>query len=571
MNRLETISNELKTMMAKYNTQSVLGHLSFLMTCITNGTAQDELCRMVSPMRQLYYLAALLMTGEADGTGEIEPEPDDWQKIVDKLVEIEGEYYNMFLPDTPEEVTDEWKKKVAVAMPTFLSYFNLGPLNFEEQVIEQIEGTYTSMNDVIEKETNLKVEDLLLFYDNLEAWCQYNFQSLGGISKDCPLRANWKDYTNLEIGVIDEAPEEIRKMGEERAPMLTLVKDPGIKNRFRIDDLATNGLSQDKVQKMVDLLSLKREQSDFLYYTELNPLAIRPIADLGNGMYQVFEEKRVLHAIIYLLDEICKKTSSSKARLTHNKGHYLEDKLIELFRKFFGSKAEIISNYMINGCEQDIMVIWNDYLFVIEAKAYTNREPFRNSEKAFVRIKDDFNKCIGYAHTQCKRVEDMMKIGKPFDITDKGGKVLRTINPSDFDGNDFYIIVNQESFGQVECDLSMFLDVKDDYNYPWAVRYDDLEIFLLTLLAKKKKPQFLVDFLTFREYLHGHIICSDEGEICGGFLTGSITQEMAESEAVITTQPDLASVFDKQYQKGMGFKNEKYWKEKHDGKTLFWG
>lgn len=341
MNRLETISNELKTMMAKYNTQSVLGHLSFLMTCITNGTAQDELCRMVSPMRQLYYLAALLMTGEADGTGEIEPEPDDWQKIVDKLVEIEGEYYNMFLPDTPEEVTDEWKKKVAVAMPTFLSYFNLGPLNFEEQVIEQIEGTYTSMNDVIEKETNLKVEDLLLFYDNLEAWCQYNFQSLGGISKDCPLRANWKDYTNLEIGVIDEAPEEIRKMGEERAPMLTLVKDPGIKNRFRIDDLATNGLSQDKVQKMVDLLSLKREQSDFLYYTELNPLAIRPIADLGNGMYQVFEEKRVLHAIIYLLDEICKKTSSSKARLTHNKGHYLEDKLIELFRKFLVRRLKL--------------------------------------------------------------------------------------------------------------------------------------------------------------------------------------------------------------------------------------
>lgn len=145
---------------------------------------------------------------------------------------------------------------------------------------------------------------------------------------------------------------------------------------------------------------------------------------------------------------------------------------------------------MINGCEQDIMVIWNDYLFVIEAKAYTNREPFRNSEKAFVRIKDDFNKCIGYAHTQCKRVEDMMKIGKPFDITDKGGKVLRTINPSDFDGNDFYIIVNQESFGQVECDLSMFLDVKDDYNYPWAVRYDDLEIFLLTLLAKRKSHSF---------------------------------------------------------------------------------
>jgi len=46
---------------------------------------------------------------------------------------------------------------------------------------------------------------------------------------------------------------------------------------------------------------------------------------------------------------------------------------------------------------------------------------------------------------------------------------------------------------------------------------------------------------------------------------------MAESEDVIATVPDLAAVFDEQYRKGMGFKNEKNWKEKHDGKTLFWG
>ena len=67
-NRLETISKELKALLAKYNTQSALGHLSFLMTCITNGYAQEELGRLVSPMRQLYYLAGLLVTQEGDGT-----------------------------------------------------------------------------------------------------------------------------------------------------------------------------------------------------------------------------------------------------------------------------------------------------------------------------------------------------------------------------------------------------------------------------------------------------------------------------------------------------------------------
>ena len=570
-NRLETISKELKALLAKYNTQSALGHLSFLMTCITNGCAQEELGRLVSPMRQLYYLAGLLVTQESDGTNEFQYSEEDWQKVVDYLVKVENEYYKLFLPETPEDVTEEWKKKVMVAMPTFLSYFNLGPLNFEEQVIEQIRGTFSTLDDIIAAKNGLTTEDYLQFYDNLDSWCGYNFQSLGIGGANYPLRQNWKEYTNLEVGVIDEVPEEIKQMGEERAPMMTLVTDPGIKYRFKAEDLASNGLIIDKVNTILSQLTIKRETTDFLYYTGQNPLVLCPIVDLENGLYQVYEEKRVLHAILIILEEICKEKDASKARLTHSKGYYLEDKIVQLCRKFFGEKAEIITSYYLDSCEQDIIVLWNGYLFVIEAKAYSNREPFRNAEKAFIRIKDDFNGCIGYAYKQCKRVEDKMKAGKPFDLEDGKGKIIKTINPADYDGNDFYIIVNQESFGQIQVDLSMFLKVGDEENYPWAVRFDDLEVFLLTLIARKKKPRFFVDFLIMREYLHGHIICSDEGEICGGYITGKLTQDLAESDDIITTVPELASVFDEQYRKGMGFKNEKHWKEKHDGKTVFWG
>ncbi len=570
-NRLETISKELKALLAKFNTQSALGHLSFLMTCITNGYAQDELRRLVSPMRQLYYLAGLLVTQESDGTNEFQYSEEDWQKVVDYLVKVENEYYKLFLPETPEDITEEWKKKVMVAMPTFLSYFNLGPLNFEEQVIEQIRGTFSTLDDIIAAKNGLTTEDYLQFYDNLDSWCGYNFQSLGIGGANYPLRENWKEYTNLEVGVIDEVPEDIKQMGEEMAPMMTLVTDPGIKYRFKAEDLVSNGLTIDKVNTILSQLTIKRETTDFLYYTGQNPLVLCPIVDLENGLYQVYEEKRVLHAILIILEEICKEKDASKARLTHSKGYYLEDKIVQLCRKFFGEKAEIITSYYLDSCEQDIIVLWNGYLFVIEAKAYSNREPFRNAEKAFIRIKDDFNGCIGYAYKQCKRVEDKMKAGKPFDLKDCKGKIIKTINPADYDGNDFYIIVNQESFGQIQVDLSMFLKVGDEENYPWAVRFDDLEVFLLTLIARKKKPRFFVDFLIMREYLHGHIICSDEGEICGGYITGKLTQDLAESDDIITTVPELASVFDEQYRKGMGFKNEKHWKEKHDGKTLFWG
>lgn len=81
-NRLESLSKELKEFLRKYDTQCILGHLSFLMTCIANGTAQEELSRLVSPMRQLYYLAGLIVSDEEDGTKDVQFSEADWMYIV---------------------------------------------------------------------------------------------------------------------------------------------------------------------------------------------------------------------------------------------------------------------------------------------------------------------------------------------------------------------------------------------------------------------------------------------------------------------------------------------------------
>jgi len=563
---LESKSNELKEFMAKYRTQSMLGHLSFLMTCISNGAAGQELAELTSPMRQLYYLAGLMLSVKANGD-EINYTDEDWGKIVRLLKEIDIEHAKLFFPEDENVVSKEWKEKVSVAMPTFLSYFNLGPLNYEEQVIEEIESVYPPMDDVLAKEYGLCTADLIKFYDNLDAWCTYNFDSFSN-PQLTPLRSNWRDYTDLEVG--SNFPYFIADTLENRQASFTFVIDPGMKYRFKPEDMVENGLSIEKVNTILSLLSTERADSDFLYYTGCNPIVEKPIVKLENGLYQVFEEKRVLHAIQALLDNVCKKSAKANSRLSHHKGAYLEDKISDLFAKFFGKKVEIIKGYYIDGCEQDILVLYEGQMLVIEAKAYTNKEPFRDAERAFVRIKQDFDRSIGYAYTQCKRVEDKMKEGRPFALCDKDGSALKTIVPIDYDGNDFYMIVNQEAFGQIQTDLSSFLTIPDGYNYPWAVRFDDLEMFILTLIAKKKQPSYFFDFLILREYLHGHVICSDEGEICGAYITGDLTEDMAESDDIISFSPHSADVFDAQYRKGMGFKNEKHWKQKHDGSTIFW-
>lgn len=569
MNKLEQKSNELKQLMAKYKTQNMLGHLSFLMTCISNGAAHEELSELTSPMRQLYYLAGLMLSVEPNGDDEINFSNEDWSNIVNLLKEIDKEHIKLFYPENEDDVTEEWKHHVAVTMPTFLAYFNLGPLNYEEQVINQIIGVYSQMDDVINNECGLCTKDFLQFYENVDSWCQYNFDSFSN-PKLTPLRENWEEYTDLSVGVREDVPEDFSQLFDSHKATYTFVIDPGIKYRFKSSDIATNGLSVEKVEKILSFLSTERFNSDFLYYTSNNPIIRHPIVKLENGMYQIFEEKRILHAILTILDDICKVDENTKSRVSHHKGNYLENCIVDLFGKFFGSKAEIFRGYYLNDCEQDTLILWKDYMLVIEAKAYTNKEPFRDSERAFKRIKQDFDRSIGYAYKQCKRVEDKMKLGIPFEIKDSKGNVIRIINPKDYDGEDYYLIVNQDAFGQIQTDLSIFLSIEDGYNYPWAVRYDDLEVFILTLIAKKKKPSFFFDFLIMREYLHGHIICSDEGEICGAYITGDITEEMSESDDIVSFSPNSADVFDIQYRKGMGFKNEKHWKQKHDGSTIFW-
>lgn len=576
MNELEIKSKELKAFLQKYDTQMFLGSLSQLMTMIDKeGMADSALGKLSSPMRQLYYLGGLLMTTNPTEEPRIDFSEEEWARIVTLLNEIEAEYFKLFIPNEDQFKDEEWKKKCVASMPTFLSYFNLGPLNYEEQSINWIRDVYEPLNVRIKAKIDLSTEDFLKFYDTLDTWCQNNFRMFNGLDlKLFPLRVDWEDYTSIKLRVIDEALDEIKELVNQKLPLYTFIKDYGIKNRFKSSDLVCDTLPLEKVEKILSILTCKRKETDFMFYTSTkpaNPLYEYPIVDLGNSLYQVFEEKQVLHAISNALNTLMNSDSKSVSKHNKRKGNVLEINIVNLFRKFFGPKVEIYQPYYVNGHEQDMLVLWKDYAFVIEAKNYKHDEPFRDPVRAYHRIKQEFDGCIGYAYDQIRRVEPYFSKQEPLVIKDEHGNVIKTIDTSKYANGDYYIIVNMNSFGQIQVDLSMMLELEDDGRYPWAVKYDDLEVFILTLIQKRKKPADFIDFLTMREFLHGHVRCSDELEICGGFITKDITYEMAQNEnQVIVTTPSLASIFDEQYRKGMGFKNEKYWNLKKEGKTLFW-
>ena len=548
---LEKKSKELKNLVSAYPTDWFLGNLCQLMNLIANGMAQDQLGNLSSPLRQLYFLAGLHITSSPQEV-KTQYTEEEWEKFVNLLNDIENEYSKLFFTEPDEVIDEEWKKVRSVAMPSFLSYFNQGPLNYEEQTINWIKDLFSHLDATIQKETGLTTDDFLTFYDNLDKLVQKNFEShsLGS----APLRKDWDKYTKLKMAIPEEVPEEIRNIGKEKEALYISVADHGIMNRFYAEELVSDNLTIDQVNKVLSLLSCKRDETDYLYYTSTkpgNPLYERPIISLDENMFQVFEIKQVIHSIEYLLESICSKEEKSKTAYIERKGKLLETKIVDLFKLFF-KDCEVYTGYYVDGCEQDILILWKEYAFIIEAKGYKLREPLRDPDKAFVRIKDDFKGCIEYAYTQTKRVEEKFVNQEPLKICDKDGNLIKEIDTQKYENNDFSIIVNLKSFGQIQNDLSTLLPVdKECSAYPWAVKLDDLETFLLMLIAKKKDPMSFINYLIMREEIHGKLICSDELEICGGFISGKINDKVVEKNDKIVTMPDLANIFDEQYKKGL--------------------
>lgn len=565
-------SLQLKELVSIYESKWFLGDLSDV---IHSGKqrANDMLGNLSSPMRQLYYLAGLNISTNKDKGIEFWYDPVKWNQIVKLLNEIEQEYQKMMF-EFNEEADDfnNWKKIREVAVPSFLTYFNQGPLNYEEQILNWVIDLYSTFDDYILSEFGLLTEDFIAFYENLDKLNQNNFQ--GYTLNNELLRADWESYTTIESGMDENLPSFLKdSIPKDYLVMSKFMIDKGMKDRFYPEELICEKLPLEKVEKILSILSVKREEKGFTYYSETNPgnpLYSNPIFNIENGMYQVFEVKQVIHSINSFLENVVTSDSIRIDKYIKVKGDLLENNIISLLKKFFGSDVKLFQSYYVDGNEQDILIIWNNYAFIIEAKGYNLREPLRTPERAFKRIKDDFKKCIGYGYEQTSRIEKIFLDEKPLVITNNKNEIIEVVDTK-LIKECFSIIVNLDSFGLVQNDLSYLLALQsEDDIFPWAVKFDDLEIFILTLIAKNKSPKFFIDFLLFREELHGKIICCDELEICGGFLTSKISPKKMKYIDTLVTKPDFGDVFDEQYHKTMGFRNEKYLYEKQSGKYLFW-
>ncbi len=557
-------TTKLKGLVSKYDSSEFLKHIATILIQIGQRESNPMFKDLMSPMRQLFYLASLNLESINVGTAA-DFSREEWGEMTTLLRDIEAEYF-LTIGFGKERAPIADHDKVGAVLSTFMNYYFNGPLGYLEQQIEKIERVFGQFREPIKQNLGLELGDFVSLYDFLTDAINENLTYPPRLLAS----SEWQKFTSAAVAKgltdpmdwIDESPIEVHDA-------MDFMRNPG---RMFVIDLTKLNKEEEFVYRLRTYMNLicceRSPKEEITFYTEEVLLLNRPIFKVSNDVYLIFYQKQLLHATYSLLFRFCRRldeTTALKAR-----DCFLEDKVEELFKKSFGGNAFVYRNYSVDGhSEQDLLVLHRGLALIVEIKAGGYRGPMRDPLKAYEKLQSDFKKIIQLAYDQTSRVKTRFMANETFDLLNLNGNKLYEINPRKFH-HVFSIVVTWETFGMIQSDLEKMLTLNPDDEFPWAVGVDDLEAFLLMLARGKSLIQRLTTFLEYRELFHGHLICGDELELCGLFLVNQkMFVENSQSEHIICTWPDLTNPFEAAYRSGLGLRNERNYEAKRNGDVRF--
>lgn len=565
LDRISEISSELKVIASKYNTAWLISDISTSLK-LNGQKHQSEICKdLSSPFRQLLYFCSLNITSPPNDEELFQfQDISEIIKIKDLLNQIEIEYQKLFYNSPTDNPDSKWFINRQIAVPTFLAYFNTWEQNFEEQIIERIEQTFTKFNKEIEEKIGLTVEDLIGMYNFLDDLSLKKLNTKPKIFDPDNIENFFENI--LKKGITPDKWGEF--MGDELEELDSFMKYPGQFDSFNRQELI-DVFGVDKTSLFLNLFSVSRtENSDFLFYHNESIILSRPFIEIEEGKYHVFYLKIVLKAIWDLLFDIFKNDAKLYQKVLKKRDNELENKSLQIITDFFPKDAKIYFNYFVDGFENDILVLWRHKAYIFEIKAGNIRSPFYNPDKAYDRIKKDFDSTIDYAYEQCFRIKEKFINKDEFWILDGKGKKIDLIKTRSFH-NAFSIVITLNKFGQIQSDLGILLDLYEDDVYPLSLCIDDLEVIFLTLKKLGINQNDFTKYLFQRTKCHEmKFLSGDELEYFSLFVKFGNLLKFNDGKSITNLTPDLPDFIDDLYRKGLGFKNEKRLYEKTSGKFI---
>ena len=533
----------LRKLVGQFDTESFAGFFAYFIKRRPEDIDDIELNKFHSKLKDFFYLIGLNVFSNEKREEIFDFNPKLVGDLAARLNAIKADYY-------PGELS-EYTTEAIIHEMAFRNHFDNGVLSYVEQDLEKLRRVFSPFDGRINAAFGMDVDFLIEVYKITEFVSMIKFEKQHAFTHSAAFiefnkKKDSKDFVHAEA--VAQLPADIREQ------FYAFHAKPHAYLLFSKEDLYRL-LSSEKVDAFLSIFSCKPDNiKSFNYYTDINPLEIAPILQLNENTYLHICQKQIPVAIYKFLFNFLQTDVQHGPKLIQHRNRNLEKKVSEIFQSFFPKKQSFFyENYYVDGgFEQDLLILFKGNAIIVETKAAKLREPFRDIQKAIVRLHGDFKDAIQYGYEQCQRIESFFLGTNPINIMNEKGEMLYTVNPLRIHSV-YCIVVTLERFGCLQTDLSLLLQKQKNASYPWAVYIDDLEIFLLALRGSIENPQGkFIDYLRSRRHLHDHLHAIDELDVCARFLKGpeKFAVYAKEQHTLFDFSPHEQALFDEMYHSG---------------------
>lgn len=357
---IEQKIDELQELVSQYDTESFAGFFAFFIKRNIDPAADIELNKFGSKLKDFLYLIALNAFSNKKGTKKLEFPEDELELMADKLNEIKNFIY-------PQNLT-EYSKESAIHEMAVRNHFDNGVLSYVEQDLEKLRRIFIPFEEKIVTDFGLDIDFLIEVCKKIELISMIRTKHTMEFmfSKEFLEFNNRIQNQKMSFSEsFDLLPEKIQNAfhsfnSKTYAHLM-----------FSAEDLY-HRLDDEKVDKFLRLVSREPlPDSSIRYYIAESPFESTPLIRFSNENYLNLYGKQLPISIYKILYSHLFNDENYNVKLREHRENSLEEKVSEIFRSFFPSKESLFyeNYYVIDGFEQDLLILYRGNVFIIEVKA----------------------------------------------------------------------------------------------------------------------------------------------------------------------------------------------------------
>lgn len=546
---------ELKQLTSTISLESLINFISMRQFEFNHGKSTT----LSSPFQQGTYLLGLAASqGEPTNPTEFN---DHLDKKISKLLNRIFSFYTLNYFDVDKNNENDKQTKLVV-MSAFIHYFFTSKTLNSHQIKEWIFFWFKDYSTILQENYKFSVEDLLSFSNLLEDEIQNNFDER---KKEIQLldlyRQRFLEKCDEDIANFPLEMQRIKDDSELQEKMKNFFD-----NSLKVFSVPISKISDkfesEKLNNILNVFSLKRgDAEEIIYLTDKNPIQFKSLFIDKDRIYYVANNSFFI-AIINFLENFLYKEVKSAQKNIQNRDKKLESKTTELFKRLCSSNAEFYESAFQNANstnEHDLVIYDNGVLLIVEAKASPPKEPMRDAEKAFIKIRDHFKSSAGLqkAFDQANSLKNRVLDDQKLTLFTKKGKLLIEIPLVEIKVI-HTICVTRDDFGALGCNLNYLLDKQEGESYPWVIDIANLDSIVQAWDHLELNYSDFYEFLSQRNQLHNKVISMDELEYVGAYLKyqGGLKGFISAKADYIPLTMEDADIFDEIYFKTLA--DEKY-------------